>query len=247
WTSPKESQLGDFTLLTPGRPSFGGYLIRQAVLTYMGSNQKLTPHSLVQSILEVSTSSKLKFTEFSNLMARGTSHFNVMDKKGDFVAMTYTIGEGSGRVVPGTGVHLNNMLGEMSLMPGGSHSWVPGKAMATMMSPLAMLSQNCEKILLAGSGGASRIPTALLQTILQWVYSADQIHEVIHMPRIHFDGEIWQVEPGFHGVDFLDSTGPVNVWAEANMYFGGVHAIEKAMEYVHAIGDQRRSGFGAKL
>src|SRR5690606_29184130 len=103
WTSPKESQLGDFTLLTPGSPSFGAYLIRQAVLTYMGSHQKLTPQSLVQSILEVSTSSKLKFTEFSNLMARGTSHFNVMDKKGDFVAMTYTIGEGSGRVVPGTG------------------------------------------------------------------------------------------------------------------------------------------------
>src|SRR5690606_17564851 len=34
WTSPKESQLGDFTLLTPGSPSFGAYLIRQAVLTY---------------------------------------------------------------------------------------------------------------------------------------------------------------------------------------------------------------------
>lgn len=247
WTSPKASQLGDFTLVTPGSPSFGAYLIRQALQNYKGSHQKLTPQSLVRGILEISTSSKLEFTGFSNLMARGTSHFNVMDKKGDFVAMTYTIGEGSGRVVPGTGVHLNNMLGEMSLMPGGSHSWVPGKAMATMMSPLALFSQNCEKILLAGSGGASRIPTALLQTILQWVNSTDQINEVIHMPRIHFDGELWQVEPGFHAVDLLDSTGPVNVWAEPNMYFGGVHAIVKAMDYVHAVGDQRRSGFGAQL
>jgi len=53
--------------------------------------------------------------------------------------MTNSNGEGSGYVVPGTGIMLNNMLGEDDLHPDGFHASPPGQRVASMMSPSILL------------------------------------------------------------------------------------------------------------
>src|SRR5207247_11150604 len=73
--------------------------------------------------------------------------------------------EGSGIVAPGTGLHLNNMLGEQDLNPLGFHRHPPGRRLPSMMSPTVVLSEGVPELVL-GSGGSNRIRSAILQTIV---------------------------------------------------------------------------------
>src|SRR5207302_1626774 len=74
-------------------------------------------------------------------------------------------GEGSGIVVPGTGLHLNNMLGEQDLNPLGFHRHPPGRRMPSMMSPTMVLGATGPELML-GSGGSNRIRSAITETIV---------------------------------------------------------------------------------
>ena len=78
---------------------------------------------------------------------------------------TCTNGEGSGVVVPGTGMHLNNVMGEEDLNPLGFHRHPAGRRMPSMMAPSIVLRDG-EVELVLGSAGSNRIRSALLQTIV---------------------------------------------------------------------------------
>ena len=67
------------------------------------------------------------------------------------------------------------------------------------------------------------------------------IKEAVEAPRIHWDGDTIQVEPGFaaEAVNALQQLGTVNRWQEKNVYFGGVHAV---MPDEGGGGDPRRGG-----
>ena len=56
-----------------------------------------------------------------------TTHIAVLDREGWACSVTCSNGSCSGVVVPGTGVHLNNMLGEQDLNPLGFHRHPPGR------------------------------------------------------------------------------------------------------------------------
>jgi gamma-glutamyltranspeptidase / glutathione hydrolase len=66
---------------------------------------------------------------------RGTTHISVVDAEGNAAAATVSNGEGNGRIVPGCGFMLNNMLGEEDLNPGGFHQWLTGQRLGSMMTP----------------------------------------------------------------------------------------------------------------
>jgi gamma-glutamyltranspeptidase/glutathione hydrolase len=68
-----------------------------------------------------------------------TTHVSVLDADGWACAVTTSNGEGSGVVVPGTGVHLNNVLGEEDLSPLGFHVEPPGRRLPSMMAPTVVL------------------------------------------------------------------------------------------------------------
>ncbi len=85
-----------------------------------------------------------------------TTHITAVDAEGRCASVTCSNGTCSGIQVPGTGVHLNNMLGEEDLNPGGFHRIPPGQRVSSMMSPGAVLRDG-ELVLGIGSAGSNRI------------------------------------------------------------------------------------------
>jgi gamma-glutamyltranspeptidase/glutathione hydrolase len=164
----------------------------------------------------------------------------VADAEGNVASLSTSNGEASGYVVPGTGVMLNNMLGEDDLHPDGFHASPPGVRVSSMMAPTVVLGADGVELVL-GSGGSARIRTAILQTISAVVDFGLDPADAVGRPRIHWDGAAFQVEPGFasESVAALAELGPINAWAELNLYFGGVHAVSP---YGHGGGDPRRAG-----
>ncbi len=153
--------------------------------------------------------------------------------------MTTSNGEGSGWIIPGTGVLANNMLGEDDLHPLGFHRAAPGERVASMMAPSVVVGPDGAVELAAGSGGSKRIRTALTQVISGVVDHRRPLDEAVHAPRLHWDGEVLQVEPGWdeEALAVLRERWPVNVWSRPDLFFGGVHAVVPGRE---AVGDPRR-------
>ncbi len=170
---------------------------------------------------------------------RGTTHISVADGLGNYAAMTTSNGEGSGFIVPGTGVMLNNMMGEDDLHPEGFHASPPGIRVASMMSPTLLMGRDGVEMV-TGSGGSKRIRTAIPQVIVNIVDFALPVAEAVRRPRLHWDGEILQVEPGYpdKSLGKLRENWQLNEWPAQDVYFGGVHTIYRD----EAGGDPRRGG-----
>ncbi|MEE8428678.1 MAG: gamma-glutamyltransferase, partial [Gammaproteobacteria bacterium] len=84
---------------------------------------------------------------------RGTTHIGVIDKNGNVASLSVSNGEGCGALIPGTGIMLNNMLGEQDLNPAGFHRWTPNERMTSMMSP-TLLVDGKGRLIATGSGGS---------------------------------------------------------------------------------------------
>ena len=177
--------------------------------------------------------------------ARGTTHISVADAAGNLAAMTVSNGEGCGRLVPGTGIMLNNMLGEEDLNPGGFHGWRPGTRLASMMAPTFV--EGPGQRLALGSGGSNRIRSAVLQTVDQLVRTGLDPEEAVAAPRLHVEGERLSLESGFadDAVAALEAAfDDVEHWGRANLFFGGVHIAGVRDGDFTAVGDARRGGCG---
>jgi len=174
--------------------------------------------------------------------AGGTTHISVSDAAGNAASLSLSNGEGSGCLVPGTGIMLNNMMGEDDLHPGGVGVGSPGERVSSMMSPTLALDGDALRLVL-GSGGSKRIRGAIVQVLTAVLDFSLPVAEAVDAPRIHWDGECLQVEPGFapEAVAALEQRGPLNLWQEHNLYFGGVHAVDARGE---GAGDPRREGHG---
>ncbi len=124
-----------------------------------------------------------------------TTHIAVLDRDGTCASVTCSNGSGSGVLVPGTGVILNNMLGEEDLNPLGFHAIAPGRRVPSMMAPTVVLREG-EIELGLGSAGSNRIRSAILQTIVRVVEQGMVVEEAVRAPRLHFEQGIVQAEPG---------------------------------------------------
>lgn len=123
-----------------------------------------------------------------------TSHFSVLDRDGNMVAATQTInfGFGSGFMVPGTGVLLNNEMDDFSMKPGQpngyqllsaeANSIQPGKRMLSSMTPTILRTD--DGVALLGSPGGSQIITIVFLASLAWVEGADAA-TMASNPRFH--------------------------------------------------------------
>ncbi len=175
----------------------------------------------------------------------GTTHASVIDADGNAASMTTSNGQGCGYVVPGTGVMMNNMMGEDDLFPGGFHSEAPGLRIRSMMAPTIVL-EGGRPALVLGSGGSKRIRTAITRVLAAVLDSGLGVEEAIAAPRAHWDGQSAQLEPGFTpgAVEALRARVPVNEWDSSSVYFGGVHAVARdARGAVSGGGDARRLGW----
>lgn len=176
----------------------------------------------------------------SRLFSRGTTHISISDKEGNCAAMTCSNGEGSGYFAPGTGVMLNNMMGEDDLHPDGFHSSPPGDRVFSMMSPSLLLDEKAVKLVI-GSGGSKRIRTAISQVVSQVIHYNRDLQQAVDAPRLYLDGTILHVEPGFDAGNFsnIPQIYTINEWRERDVYFGGVHAVIPGLA---GAGDPRRGG-----
>jgi gamma-glutamyltranspeptidase / glutathione hydrolase len=175
-----------------------------------------------------------------------TTHLTVIDDAGMCASVTCSNGTGSGILVPGTGVHLNNMLGEEDLNPLGFHQIEPGRRVPSMMSPTVVLRDG-EVVLGLGSAGSNRIRSAILQTIIRVVEEGMGPEEAVRAPRLHFEDGTVQAEPGVDqaALAALEERGvPVNRWQRQNLYFGGVQAAARdpVSGELRGGGDPRRGG-----
>jgi gamma-glutamyltranspeptidase/glutathione hydrolase len=175
-----------------------------------------------------------------------TTHVSVLDGEGGCATVTCSNGSCSGVIVPGTGLHLNNMLGEEDLNPLGWHRHEPGRRIPSMMAPTVVLREGEPEVAL-GSAGSNRIRSAILQTILAVVDGGLGARDAVEQPRLHFEGGAVEAEPGVDpgALDGLERDGwKVQRWRERNLYVGGVQAAARDPESgeLSGGGDPRRGG-----
>jgi len=125
-----------------------------------------------------------------------TTHFSVVDAEGNTVAVTYTLngGFGNGITVPGLGFLLNNEMDDFTSKPGSpnlfglvqgeANSIAPNKRPVSSMAPTILLRDG-KLFMTLGAPGGSRIPTAVLQVILNVVDFGMNVQDAVDAPRIH--------------------------------------------------------------
>ena len=161
------------------------------------------------------------------LLSRWTSastvHTSVVDDSGNGCAITASSGYGSGEMPAGTGLWLNNCLGEIELNRRGLDAGPPGARLPSNMTP--SVARRAGAVLAAGSPGADRITTAMQQFLINYMQLGMSLADAIAHPRVHVDtsGHVVQLkaEPG---LDLPEVDLPVSVFPGLVMYFGGVGA-----------------------
>jgi gamma-glutamyltranspeptidase / glutathione hydrolase len=175
-----------------------------------------------------------------------TTHISALDGDGMCATVTCSNGSGSGVLVPGTGVILNNMLGEEDLNPLGFHAIAPGRRVPSMMAPTVVLRDG-EIELGLGSAGSNRIRSAILQTVVRAVEEGMSAGDAVRAPRLHFEQGVVQAEPGIdeEALARIEARGvPVLRRPRINLFFGGVQAVarDRATGMLSGGGDPRRGG-----
>ena len=143
-----------------------------------------------------------------------TTHYSIVDAQGNAVAVTYTLNDWFGAKVmaAGTGVLLNNEMEDFTIQPGRPNLYglvqgeanriAPGKRPLSSMSP-TIVTRGGQPLLVLGTPGGSRIPTTVVQTLVNVVDHGMDIQEAIDAPRLHQQAlpkATW-IEPGALSAD----------------------------------------------
>jgi gamma-glutamyltranspeptidase / glutathione hydrolase len=215
--------------------------------------QRATPSQTIRPGGPPGAASKPESTE--------TTHYNVVDAEGNAVAVTYTLngGFGNGITVPGAGFLLNNEMDDFSakayapnmfgLIQGEANAIQPGKRPVSSMSP-TILTRGGKLFMVVGGPGGSRIPTAVLQVILDVIDFGMNAQEAVDAPRFHHQWipDRLSLERGFspdtiallkargHEIDEASGSGSVAAVVEAIVNDGG---------WLQGAADGRRPGKAA--
>lgn len=183
----------------------------------------------------------------SQLWSPSTTHVSSTDTDGTACAVTVSSGYGSGMLAAGTGVWLNNCLGEPELNARGLHGLAPGTRLISNMAP-SVARRPDGAVLALGSPGADRIATSIVQA-MAGIAGGMSLREAIDHPRAHV--RIDRRDPSWpavldyeEGLALPDDVGlPTFEMPAHSMYFGGVAAAayEPSVGLV-AAADPRRSG-----
>jgi gamma-glutamyltranspeptidase/glutathione hydrolase len=176
----------------------------------------------------------------------GTTHVSVIDAEGNAASLSTSTGSGSGVIVPGTGIYLNNMLGEYDLA--GGRPAPPGRRLTSMMAPSIALGASGTPRLVVGSAGSARLRGAIMQIVVNVLDHGLGVDDAIGAPRIHVDEPHVHCEGGYDPaeLDRLAAAGyDIVRWRKRNLFFGGAAAVEVLPDGTRAAaGDPRRGGAG---
>jgi gamma-glutamyltranspeptidase/glutathione hydrolase len=212
------------------RPSLG------EIAEVMRDQAALRDRSFVRALFRGGLARRLE-------VSSGTTHISVIDGDRNAAAMTCSTGSGSGVIVPGTGIQLNNMLGEFDL----ARPRRPGARLSSMMCP-AIVVGDAGPRLVVGSAGSLRLRGAVMQVVVNVVGRGLRAEDAIEAPRVHWEDPALHCEGGHDPaeLDRLEREGwEVVRWKRRNLYFGGAQAVEMLPGgELHAAGDSRRGGAG---
>ena len=131
--------------------------------------------------------------------SKDTTHYSVIDRDGNAVSNTYTLGYsfGSGVTIPGTGILMNNQMRNFAYKYGDKSStsrasspgnkFMPGKRPMSTMHPIMVFNKKDELFLITGSPGGSQIPAANLRVVTGIIDFDLHIGDATMLPRIHKD------------------------------------------------------------
>ena len=185
-----------------------------------------------------------------------TTHFSVMDSYGNAVANTYTLNfsYGSGKMIPGTGMLINNEMDDFSSKPGTPNGYgllgseanaIEGnKRPLSSMTPTIIFKNN-EPFVVFGSPGGSRIITTVLQVAINVMDHDMNIAQAVHSPRIHHQWlpEVLMIENGF-GPDTEKNLVQKGYKLYPSSTMGSIQAIMKEGDYFYGSADPRRPSAG---
>ncbi|HYM44837.1 MAG TPA: gamma-glutamyltransferase, partial [Solirubrobacteraceae bacterium] len=248
----------DRVVLTNPPPSAGGTLLAYSLALLDRGAQPPSLQAVVAAMQAAQGERTPEFVEglaeegflerFLAAKLGSTTHISVLDTDGRACSVTCTNGEGSGVVVPGTGMHINNVMGEEDLNPHGFHRHPAGRRMPSMVAPSIVLCDD-EVELVLGSAGSNRIRSAILQTIVGVVDHGLGAREAVQAPRVHFEDGVIYHEPGIDAQPLreLDPEQEVVRFHSLNLFFGGVQAVLSSGGRLTGAGDPRRGGVAVSV
>ncbi len=195
--------------------------VQRAALSYRKMNLDLADDVAqeVGKMLEATRSGAL----ISQYASSSTVHTSVVDDTGLACAITASSGYGAGEMPDGTGLWLNNCLGELELNRKGLRAGPPGIRLPSNMAP--GVARSSDQAVAFGSPGADRITTALHQFLINFIQIGLPLADAVAHPRAHLEisdeGLNLAVEPG---LDLPDLGISVTPYPSIGMYFGGVGA-----------------------
>lgn len=225
---PIMGRLGDWRLAHNPPPAVGGQTVDRTLELTVGSGAAARANALVQAFEERRTGAPRSASTISVAAA---------DEDGGVVAGSFSAGYGSGLIPEGTGMLMNNALGELELVDGHGE---PGERLPSNMAPTVARSNH--QAVAVGSPGADRITTAVATTVLR-LAEGDSLQQSIDYPRLHPEfgdfGVRLAVEPGqdLAGIEY-----EIREFDRAHMYFGGVNGAALLDGHLRAHADARRTG-----
>jgi gamma-glutamyltranspeptidase/glutathione hydrolase len=235
------SRAGGWTLATTPPPSVGGVVVTAVMRLLDGwrpesydaadrlvaAQREVLTHRL--GVLDHSTDLAADAAAYLRHVESGsTAHVSAVDGDGLGCSVTISSGYGSGMIARGTGIWLNNCLGEQELNPLGLHGTAPGTRLLSNMTPTTARHDDGATLAI-GSPGADRITTAVSQVLARFVAGAG-LQEAIDHARVHV-----------HRAGSPEEV--VRAEAEPSMYFGGVGAALVGPDgHLVAAADPRREG-----
>lgn len=225
---PFRSSIGQWSLaLNPG-PAVGGVMVGRTLELLDEHQSSSIARALIRAFRE---------RRDPSLQSPSTISVAAADEEGGVVAGSFSAGYGSGVVPRGTGMLMNNALGELELV---SELGAPGDRMLSNMAPTVGRSHDDSVAL--GSPGADRITTAVATTLWR-LADGDSLQQAIDYPRVHPEfgdsGIRLAAEPG---QDLEEDVMTVRWFDAPHMYFGGVNGTGFLRGHLQAHADARRTG-----
>ena len=204
---------------------------------------------------EATPSEIIKPGDVDDYESTETTHFSVVDQFGNVVTNTYTINFsfGSGIVVPGTGMLLNNEMDDFAAKPGfpNGYGLVQGEANAvsagsrplSSMTPTLVFKEG-KPWVATGSPGGSRIITAVAQTLLNLMAFDMTLGMATSSPRIHHQWmpDMAMVEPGISEDTIRILEKSKHKILRSNSTIGRVNSVQIEDGWFYGYADPRRPG-----
>ncbi len=245
-------ELGGWTLDLNPPPAVGGVTIALA-LQEIARNELSAPTVWAEALVSAFTTRAEDLEPSRSMMemakdvlrraglkSPSTISVAAADEEGGAVAGSFSAGYGSGVTPAGTGLMMNNSIGEIELTPGGPDAHRSGERMMSNMAPT--VARSGDDVVAMGSPGADRITSALVVT-LEWLVGGMDLEEAIEHPRVHPEfgdfGVRVATEPG---LDLEGMTYPLRHFDDRHMYFGGVNGAALEDGQLHGHADSRRHG-----